>query len=45
MLLSIIFRRKGPSISRLSPSLGEFAGEIHDDFAGEIMAAVVYCGF
>lgn len=44
MLLSIIFRRRGPSISRLSPSLGDFAGEIHDDVAGEILAAVVYVG-
>jgi len=44
MLLAIIWRRRGPSISRLSPSLGEFAGEIHDDAAGEIMAAVVYVG-
>ncbi len=45
MLLAIIWRRRGPSISRLSSSLGDFAGEIHEERDGEIVAAVVYCGF
>lgn len=44
MLLSIMFTRPEPSISRLSPNLGEFAGEIHDDAYGEIVLTVVYVG-
>ena len=44
MLISIIWRRDRISMSRLSPSLGDFAGEIHDDVAGEIIAAVIYVG-
>lgn len=44
MLLAIIWSRRGASIARLSPSLGDFAGDIHQERDGEIRAAVVYFG-
>lgn len=44
MLLSMALTHSTPRIYRLAPSLGDFAGTIHEDCHG-IYAAVVYVGF
>lgn len=43
MLLTIEFRRR-PIIRRLTPAMGDYAGETMTDSAGEVYAAVVYVG-
>lgn len=43
MLLTIIWNHR-PIVRRLAASLGDYAGEMLHDSAGEVYGAVVYVG-
>ena len=44
MLLSIIWHH-GPRVRRLASSLGDYAGEMLHDSAGDLYGAIVYAGW